>query len=95
MVVICIFGSCEHDVPSFFQQYYGARLISFEQKPLEPHLDRIASMIDLGFNTIVVYNIQSMTQIRALRFFFSSIVFDISEGEERSKIKPDYVIGVL
>ena len=94
MVVICVYGSCGHDIPLFLQQYYGARILKLESGSLEHQFDRIATMIDLGFNKIVVHNIESLKQVRALRFFFSSIVFDVSGGEERTKIKPDYVLDI-
>lgn len=92
MVVICVHGFCIHDVPLFLQKYYGGRILRLENGPLEPQLDRIADMIDLGFDTIVVHNIESLKQVKALRFFFSSIVLDVSGDEESSNINPDYVI---
>ena len=94
MVVICVYGSCAHDVPLFLQKTYGARILKLESGSLEHQFYRIATMLDMGFDTIVVHNIESLKQVKALRFFFSSIVLDVSSGEERSKINPDYVLDV-
>ena len=93
MVVISLLGTSKYNVAYLLLEYYHFGLIKFDEGDLEKQLDSIASMIENGCHKIVVSNVSDLKQVRALRFFFSSIVFQIGSPQEiNPKIKPDYII---
>lgn len=90
MIVISVYGSYIHDVVKLLVEYYHFQTFKFnKEEDIEKQLDSIASMIEDGYNKIVVYNLQDLKHVRALRFFFCSIVFKFNDVNP--KLKPDYV----
>lgn len=95
MVVIGISGSSYPMMREWFIEAFRFEIVEFDHDDMSSTLHEIGTRLSKGTRNIVVFDIKTLKEYRALKFYFGCVVIRVGSSSIliEPKIKHDYLIS--